>query len=227
MGEAIDCIMSRLDIGSPTFVAFANANCVNIAYTDAEYRRNLHNADYVFADGIGMRLAGRWLGQPLRDNVNGTDLFPLLCERLESTPHRLFLFGGRPGVADKVRQWIEARHPGIIVCGTCDGYVPSGDSHKVTQEIRESRADLLLVAMGTPTQELWIAQNMRATNARVVMGVGGLFDFFGGRAQRAPVWIRKINMEWSYRLLQEPGRLWRRYLIGNPVFLYRVLRAKF
>jgi N-acetylglucosaminyldiphosphoundecaprenol N-acetyl-beta-D-mannosaminyltransferase len=227
MDEAIECVITRLNYGSPAFVAFVNANCVNIAYECAEYRRVLYTADYVFADGIGMRLAGRLLGQSLRDNVNGTDLFPLLCSRLEKTRFRLFLYGGKPGVAEKVREWIEAQYRGVIVCGSCHGYLSSEQSSDVARMIRESQPDLLLVALGTPAQELWIAQNMRDINVRVAIGVGGLFDFFGGRVRRAPLWLRKINMEWAYRLMREPKRLWRRYLIGNPVFLWRVFRARF
>jgi N-acetylglucosaminyldiphosphoundecaprenol N-acetyl-beta-D-mannosaminyltransferase len=226
MKNSVDSILSRLDGGPPAWVAFVNANCANIAYQNPEYRRILSNADYVFADGIGMRLAGRWLGQPLRDNVNGTDLFPLLCARLAHTPHRLFLLGGRSGVADRVKQWVQTLYPDVIVCGTCDGFFSAEESPEIVRRIRESRTDLLLVGLGAPAQEIWIAKNLAGTNARVAIGVGGLFDFYGGQVRRAPKWVRKINLEWLFRLLQEPDRLWRRYLIGNPVFLWRVFRAR-
>jgi len=227
MVNAIDEIVARLKTGPPCMVTFVNANCVNIAFENPDYQRVLNRADYVFADGAGMKLASRCLGEPLCDNVNGTDLFPRLCEKLESTGGRVFLLGGGPGVAEKVRLWIGKNYPEVIVSGTHHGYFSPRDAEKITSAICDAKTDLLLVAMGTPLQELWIARNLGETGARVAIGVGGLFDFYSGEVRRAPAWVRKIDMEWMFRLCQEPRRLWRRYLLGNPVFLWRVLRARF
>ena len=226
MTEAVDAVVSRLKNGPPCFIAFVNANSVNVAFENPEFRQVLKRADFRFADGIGMRLAGRWLGRPLREDVNGTDMFPMLCARLEGSGHRVFLLGARPGMAERVEQWIETHYPGVVVCGTRDGYFTEQATPQVIQSITAAKSDLLLVALGTPTQELWIARHLLHTGARVAIGVGGLFDFFGGRVRRAPRWVQSIEMEWLYRMLKEPQRLWRRYLIGNPLFLWRLLRGR-
>lgn len=220
-------VISRLADTKPTFVAFVNAHCMNIVFEDPDYLDALRRADNVFPDGMGMSLAGRWLGQPFLANVNGTDMFPLLCECVASTSYRIFLLGGSPGVAEKVKQWVETLYPEVHICGTHSGYFSDEETDSVVEAIRASRADLLFVAFGVPAQELWIVRNLKKTGAHVAIGVGGLFDFFSGNIPRAPAWVRVIGMEWVYRLIQEPKRLWRRYLIGNPLFLWRVFRARF
>jgi N-acetylglucosaminyldiphosphoundecaprenol N-acetyl-beta-D-mannosaminyltransferase len=202
-----------------------NADCVNISCRNREYRRAVQQSDLVFADGIGVRVAGKVLGQPVRDNVNGTDLFPLLAKALEFTGKRIYLLGGQPGVAEGVAQWLAANFPGVELAGFHHGYFTTDKEAEVIEEIRTSGADLVLVAFGAPRQELWIRRNLHKLGAKVVIGVGGLLDFFSGRIPRAPRWVRKLGMEWGYRLSQEPKRLWRRYLIGNVVFLARLAQV--
>jgi N-acetylglucosaminyldiphosphoundecaprenol N-acetyl-beta-D-mannosaminyltransferase len=225
MSEAVDAIQRHLNASSPAQVCFVNADCINIACHDASYRDVLQNAALVLPDGIGIELAGRALGRTIRDNVNGTDLFPQLCQALANSGKRLFLLGARPGIADAVRDWIARHHPGTCVAGCRHGYFTPEEEQGVIGEIAASRADLLLVAMGSPRQDFWIAKNLDRLNVRAAMGVGGLFDFYSGRIPRAPGWLRRLRLEWFFRLCQEPGRLWRRYLLGNPLFLLRVARA--
>jgi N-acetylglucosaminyldiphosphoundecaprenol N-acetyl-beta-D-mannosaminyltransferase len=220
--EAVEVILDRLDGDTPTQISFVNADCVNIACRNAEYLEALQQSDLVFADGIGVRLAGDVLGQPVRENVNGTDLFPLLAAALAGGGKRVYLLGGRPGVADGVAEWLAENHPGVVVAGCRNGYFSGDEEDQVIEDIRRSGADLVLVAFGAPRQELWIRRCLPRLGAKVVIGVGGLLDFFSGRIRRAPRWVRKLGMEWCYRMYQEPRRLWRRYLVGNVVFLARL-----
>jgi len=224
MTAAVDAMMERLAAGTRTRLYFVNADCVNVAHRDAEYRRTVQRGDLVFADGSGMRLAGRLLGTPIADNVNGTDFLPRACERLAQSGHRVFLLGGRPGVAERMQAQLGEQYPGLQICGTHHGYFDRTESHRIAAMIRESGADVLLVAFGAPAQEKWIAEHLEATGATVALGVGGLFDFYSGDMPRAPQWMRSAGVEWIYRFWREPGRLWKRYWIGNFVFTARVLR---
>jgi N-acetylglucosaminyldiphosphoundecaprenol N-acetyl-beta-D-mannosaminyltransferase len=224
MREALDWIAQRLDGRGFHQVSFLNAACVNMALRDRDYRRVLAHSSLVLADGIGLRLAGRVLGRRIVENVNGTDLFPLLCERLRGSGKRIFLLGAGPGIAETMRRRIEDNPGGVIVCGATDGYFHPETERELVSRIARSGADLLLVALGAPHQEKWIARAASQTGVKVAIGVGGLFDFYSGRIPRAPQWLREHGLEWAYRLYHEPRRLWRRYLIGNPVFLWHILR---
>jgi N-acetylglucosaminyldiphosphoundecaprenol N-acetyl-beta-D-mannosaminyltransferase len=224
--RAVETIVERLDGETATQVSFVNADCVNVACRNPEYLEALQESDLVFADGVGVRMAGEVLGQPVCDNVNGTDLFPLLAAALEHTDKRVYLLGGRPGVAEGVAQWLARHYPGVEVAGFHHGYFSPKEEAEVIEEIRDSSAELVLVAFGAPRQELWVRRNLAKLGAKVVIGVGGLLDFYSGRIPRAPRWIRKLGMEWCYRLIQEPKRLWRRYLVGNVVFLARLAQVR-
>ncbi|HEX4132360.1 MAG TPA: WecB/TagA/CpsF family glycosyltransferase [Pirellulales bacterium] len=223
--EAVRLIREHLEGDLPCQMCFVNADCVNVAARDDRYRFALQAVDFTFADGVGMSIAARALGRPLRDNVNGTDLFPLLCEELEETGVRVFLLGGYPGVSAAAAAWMQTHFPGVFLCGWHDGYFDASEEATIVRKIANAKTDLLLVGFGEPRQTLWIQQHLRAINVKVAIGVGGLFDFYSGRVPRAPVWVRRLRAEWVYRLSQEPQRLWRRYLIGNFAFLWRLRKA--
>lgn len=227
MTEAMENIVDWLDDTTPRQICFVNADCANIAYKNKDYLDLLNKSDLCLADGIGMRLGAKILSEDIVQNVNGTDMFPLLCRRLSGTRSRMFLLGAHSDVVEGVEKWIHDKYPGVQVCGRQDGYFQPEKEHAVIQEIKDCGTDLLLVAFGSPKQDLWICRNLAETGAKVAMGVGGLFDFYSGRIPRAPVWMREIGMEWLFRLIQEPGRLWKRYLIGNGLFLWRVARERF
>jgi len=226
MDEAVAAILERLDGERPSQVCFANADCANIACRDEPYRRVLGQADLVFADGSGLKLGARLLGERIRDNVNGTDMFPVLCEALANTGKGLFLLGARPGIAELVRDWVCEHYPGTAVSGLRDGYFRPEREREVIDQISGSGASILLVAFGAPRQDTWIAQHLEQLGVKVAVGVGGLFDFYSGRIPRAPFWMRRLGLEWCYRFYQEPARLWKRYVIGNPLFLARVLEQR-
>jgi len=223
MEEALDYILLGADSAVPRQLSFVNTDCVNKAQADPAYAACLRACDVVLADGIGIRIAGKMLRREIRQNVNGTDLFPLLCRRLQDSDAGLFLLGAQPGIGELVRDWVECNYPGAKVKGMHHGYFTPEEQPAVLEQIRQSGARILLVAFGSPRQDLWIAEHKDNLGAGIAMGVGGLFDFYSGRIPRAPQWLRELSLEWTYRLCQEPSRMWKRYLLGNLVFLARVL----
>ena len=226
MSEALENLLARLQGDRANQVCFVNADCANLAYKDEEYLAVMNNAALTLADGIGLKLAGKLLSRDIKQNVNGTDLFPRLCASLSGTGHGLFLLGAKPGVTEAVRNWIEQTYPEVIVSGCHHGYFSPAEEPAVIRQIAESGASLLLVAFGAPRQDKWINQHLGETGVKVAMGVGGLFDFYSGNVSRAPQWMREMGLEWLYRFLQEPGRMWKRYFLGNGLFLFRVLKER-
>lgn len=222
MSEAIETVLNWLDGAAPRQVCFVNADCANIAHDDPDYLRVLRHAQLRLADGIGLKLAGKLLARDIRQNVNGTDFFPRLCGALSGSGKGMFLLGGRPGVPEGVRDWLARRYPGVIVRGVHHGYFSPEAEGDILRRITQSGAEVLLVALGAPRQDKWINQYLEQTGVRAAIGVGGLFDFYSGRVPRAPLWMREMGLEWLYRFCQEPGRMWKRYIVGNAVFLFRV-----
>ncbi len=219
MHQAIEMILDCVTRRKPAQILFVNAHCVNISRADPEYLRILQQADFVFADGIGMQIASRILRKPLIDNVNGTDMYPMLCQAVQQKNLRVFLLGGELGIAEQMRDRTSLFCPGMQICGLHHGFFTDEEESLILEIIRTAKPDLLLVAFGVPKQEKWIARNAERCGAKAVLGVGGLFDFYSGKKRRAPLWIRRIGLEWLHRLYLEPRRLWRRYIVGNVVFL--------
>ncbi|HZT33971.1 MAG TPA: WecB/TagA/CpsF family glycosyltransferase [Bryobacteraceae bacterium] len=228
MREALDFLLARVrdPHAPPAQVCFLNADCANIACRDAAYLDVLESASLTLADGIGLKIAGKILARDIRQNVNGTDLFPRLCEALETHGGGLYLLGARPGVAEAVAQWIHTKYPGVRVCGCQHGYFTPAEEPEVVRRVAASGAGVLLVAFGAPRQEKWIQRHLAETGVRVALGVGGLFDFYSGRIPRAPQWMREMGLEWLFRFWQEPGRMWRRYFQGNLLFVFRVVKER-
>jgi alpha-1,3-mannosyltransferase len=219
--DALRLLDERYARGDSAMVVFANAHTLNNTFNNDEARAALRKS-IVFNDGIGVNLASRLLfGKWFPENLNGTDFMP---DYLRHTKHRLRLFflGAKPGVAKRAADYlmsIDSRHE---LAGCCHGYFGDADGARIAEQIRRSKADVLLVAMGDPRQELWLMNHFAQTGCRFGFAVGGLFDFMAHEVPRAPQWVRTLCMEWFYRMLQEPRRLWRRYLIGMPVFLLRI-----
>lgn len=207
-------------------VVFVNAHAINTAYTDADFKSAVATADRVYADGSGMAIAARMCGAPLIDNVNGTDLFPLLCRDAIAAGAKIFLLGGKPGVAAKAAQTITDFGMGAAIAGTHHGYFEHGsaDEDRVIGMINASGAKIVLVAMGVPLQDQWAQRNASRLDASVIAGVGGLFDFFSGSVSRSPKFMRSAGFEWVWRLALEPRRMGKRYLAGNAVFLIHAAR---
>lgn len=217
----VSCLTRDLHQADQRTVAFVNADCINQLASNTQYQKTLGTFDHLYADGVGMRIAGKMQGHQFIDNVNGTDLFPLLAGKLEHSGKRIFLLGGKPGIAQKVACYLEANFPTVKVAGEQHGYFSNDELPAVVKQINTSRADIVLVAMGAPRQEHWINTNRSALDAKLLIGVGGLFDFYSGTVSRAPLWLRKLSLEWVWRLMMQPADKAKRYLIGNPAFLLR------
>ena len=222
---AVERIDTRYARCEPVTVAFANAHTLNVASANDDFRRALQNS-LVFNDGIGVDVASRLLyGSPFPENLNGTDFGP---NYLRATRHRyrIFLLGATPGTAERAAQRLSSMCPQHEFVGCHHGHFDDGQAPQLIDLIRHSKADVLLVAMGNPKQELFIQKHLAATGCILGIGVGALFDFLAGNVPRATPWVQRWRLEWLYRLAQEPRRLARRYLVGIPVFLMRILAGK-
>lgn len=200
-------------------VHFVNAHCVNIAARDGDYYDALRASTTLYADGVGMRLSAKLIPESFRDNVNGTDLFPCLCQLAARYNVGIGLLGAAPGVAELAAENMKRLYPGLFIPFVRDGFFAEEDVDGILESINRAGIGVLLVALGVPKQELFIQRFRQQLEVPVAMGVGALFDFYSGRVRRAPVWIRRIGMEWFFRLAMEPRRLAHRYLYGNAMFL--------
>ena len=207
--------------GSHERFAFLNAHGANVAHEDPAFREVLAGFT-VLPDGAGVDIASRWLyGQAFPENLNGTDFVPTMLGRTDER-WTVGLWGAEAGVADDAaRAWTGA-FPNHDFRTIAHGFVADAERVSALKGLEDEPVDILLVAMGNPRQEFFIAEHIRPAHARVVMGVGALLDFAAGRVPRAPEALRRMRGEWVYRLALEPRRMWRRYVVGNPRFLLRV-----
>jgi exopolysaccharide biosynthesis WecB/TagA/CpsF family protein len=218
-----DAVVRRLEravragAGGCTTLFFVNAHTINLARRDPEYASILNRGDLVLNDGAGVKLAARMKGVRFAANFCGTDFVPELLGRLGEEGVRAFLLGGRPGRAEGAAVALERDHPGVVVVGHHHGY--GSDDAEVVRRINESGAEVLLVAMGNPLQERWIDRHRQELEVPLAVGVGALLDFLAGAVPRAPGWLRRLELEWFYRLYREPRRMFGRYVVGNPAFL--------
>jgi exopolysaccharide biosynthesis WecB/TagA/CpsF family protein len=219
--DAIEFLLARLAARVPTRVAFANAHLLTTLSSQAG-GAGLLDGFLVLNDGIAVDLASLALYRSwFPDNLNGTDLIPAL---LATAPRgiRVFLYGASPDVLAKTAPLLAERY-GCIVCGAADGYSDTAPE-AVARQAAEARPEIVLVALGNPLQEEWIAAHAVSIGASLAIGVGALFDFLTGTVQRAPAPMRRLRLEWLYRWAQEPGRLRRRYTVGMARFTARVVR---
>jgi len=223
--RAIAKLDAKAAAGRTTPVAFLNAHTANVARIDARFRRALQRF-VVLNDGIGVDIASRWFyRRRFPENLNGTDF---VIEYLKRTKlrHALYLLGSRPDIVSRTAARLDAMFPNHRVAGWHHGFFDPSHNGRIADDIRASGADILLVGMGNPMQELWIMENGARTGCRLAFGVGALFDFVSGARMRAPAFVRALRAEWVWRLALEPRRLWRRYVLGNAAFLAYVLRRR-
>jgi N-acetylglucosaminyldiphosphoundecaprenol N-acetyl-beta-D-mannosaminyltransferase len=212
----------------PKSVFFVNAHTLNLAATDTSYRETLNSSDYVFADGTGVRWAARLQGVRVRENLPGTDLVPAMFRAAADCGWSYYLLGADVMTIAAAADHARRTFPGWRQAGFRHGYLADeAITSAAIDEINATRPDVLLVGMGNPLQEQWIQKNLARLRVPICMGVGGLFDFWAGNVSRAPLWLRRAGHEWLWRLLQQPRQKACRYLLGNPLFLARVLRGQF
>lgn len=209
-------------------VLHVNVHTLNQARRDPACRRALQEADLVYCDGEGVRLGARLLGRRLPQRMTGADWIYDLCALGQAEGFSLYFLGGEPGMAELASWSLGERYPVLQVVGCHHGYFEKkGQENKeVIQRINESAPDILLVGFGTPLQERWIEENFGQLRAPVVWAMGATLDYVAGKVPRAPEWMCRHGLEWLFRLIWEPGRMWRRYLVGNALFLLRILRDR-
>jgi N-acetylglucosaminyldiphosphoundecaprenol N-acetyl-beta-D-mannosaminyltransferase len=215
--EALATLEGFIRSGRPHQVVTPNPEIVMLAARDTRYRALLNASDLAIPDGIGLLLASRMRGTPLRQHVRGTDLVLSLAARSVSAGWRWFLLGAQEGVAAEAAIHLQRQFPGLQIVGAAPGSPYPVDDATTRELIRAVEpVHVLLVAYGAPRQEQWIARNQEAVGVPVQIGVGGVLDFFSGRARRAPALVRRLELEWAFRLAMEPWR-WKRQL-ALPVF---------
>lgn len=203
-------------------IATINADFVVKSLHDSELRHILQHADMATADGMPLVWSARLLGVPLEGRVTGADMVPALAERAAQKGYSIYFLGAAPGVAEQAANILKAQHPSLKIAGC---YSPTREEVErgdpaLIEACRAAQPDILLVAFGNPKQEKWIAQYAKALEIPVMMGVGGTFDFIAGVTKRAPVWMQESGLEWLYRLICEPRRLWKRYAMDLVGFGY-------
>ena len=219
LDEAAGAAAGMIEEGGFHYVVTPNPELVNRARREEPFRQALNGADLVLPDGIGVVYAAKLLGRPLKGRCPGIDFAGKLMERMAKTGLRLYLLGAKPGVAETAAARLEAKYPGLIICGTHDGYFK--EDAPVVEAVRAAEADVVFVCLGAPKQEYWMVKNGPATGARLMAGLGGSLDVFAGVVERAPESWQRLGLEWLYRLTKEPKRIGR--MARLPLFLLSAL----
>lgn len=227
--EAVEEIGRLVDAKAGGFVFTPNVDHFVLAEDDAAFREAYAKASLSLTDGMPVVWASRFLERPVPERVSGSDLIMPLMKLAGERGWRVYLLGAGPGVAEKAAEVIRQRFNANIV-GTDSPNLKAGqsaaESEPILQKVREAKPDLLLVAFGSPKQEIWIAEVASHLAPTVAIGIGAGLDFISGRVKRAPRWMARVGLEWFYRLSREPRRLWRRYLVNDPRFLGIFLRTR-
>jgi N-acetylglucosaminyldiphosphoundecaprenol N-acetyl-beta-D-mannosaminyltransferase len=216
--------------GEKAVVQYANIHTLNMACQDKWLREFYNTCEIVFCDGFGVKLAASFLGSPIPERFTSPDWMPLLAEQCERAGRSLFFLGGKGGVGEMAAQVLQRKSPRLRVSGIHHGYFDKrkedGENSEIIQLINQAHPDVLFVGFGTPMQERWVAENLHELRVGIIVVVGAMFDYLSGSVPRGPRWMTDHGLEWLSRLAIEPRRLWKRYLIGIPVFFVRVLKQR-
>lgn len=219
--QAADRIIRFFDEDRLHKVYTPNSEIIMAAYKDESFKDLLNSADLLTADGIGVVYASKILGKPINERAAGFDIACEVLDRINGTSRKLFLFGGKPGVAEQARDNLLKKYPALNIVGCRNGYFQPEEEPEIVKEINDSGADLVFVCLGAPKQEQWLDRNSDALKARVAMGIGGSLDVFAGTAERAPKFFCDHGIEWLYRLMKQPSRAGR--MLALPKFGLTVL----
>ncbi len=223
MAQLIDLVACRAKSHHKTTLCYANAHTVNLARSDARFRRVLRDVDLLFADGVSIVWACRGIGAGLPQRLTAADYLPGLIERCIAERISLYLLGGTDEVNRQAIERLRTEHPALRIVGGRPGFFEPDQSGSIIADINAAAPDILLVGMSSPAQEYWIAEHDAALRPPVRWCVGALFDYIAGAESRAPRWMCRVGCEWLYRLLVDPVGKWRRYLLGNPRFVWNAV----
>ena len=220
--EAVSRARALMSERRAAYVVTPNPEIVMTCWENPEALEAVQQADIVLPDGVGIVHGAKILGTPLKGKLPGIDFAAALMAQMAAEGGRVFLLGAKPGVAEVAGEKLEARFPGLVICGVHDGYFQ--DDEPILRLVNEAKPDLLLVCLGAPKQELWMRRNGPKLNVGLMAGLGGSLDVFAGTAKRAPVFFQKLGLEWFYRLLREPWRFKR--MMKLPRFLFACIGKK-
>lgn len=229
--QVIDFITHTVRLNGKAIIAYINVHAVNLAQDIPWFKDFLNLADLTYCDGFGIKWGARFLGAEIPERFTPPDWIPKLAQKCAQNGLSLYFLGARPGIAEQAASQILETHPDLNIVGVQHGYFdkthqqPENDA--VIRKINQSKPDILVIGFGMPLQESWIKENWGQIDAKVVLTVGALFDYLAGDIHRAPQWMTDHGFEWLGRLIYEPGRLWRRYLVGNPRFMFNIIRERF
>jgi len=222
MGEAVSVLEESITSGEQAFVVTANAEIIMMCQEDAGYKKIVsQDAQLVLPDGAGAVWAGRHLGYKVPERVAGFDLYCQLLDKAAQKGYKAFFFGGSPGIAEAAKAKSEELYPGVQVVGCRNGYFKEEESQAIIDEINASGADMLFAALGAPKQEKWLVRYREQLKPKILMGIGGSFDVFAGKMERAPKWMQDASLEWLFRLYKQPSRFMR--MMALPKFVLRVV----
>ena len=228
MSDTLDLILDNVEKDNQIHHVVVNAGKIVAMQDDPQLRKSVNESDLINADGQAVVWASRLLGKPIVERVAGIDLMENLVKLAHENGLKIFFFGAKEEVVKKVTQIYAQRYSPQIIAGYRNGYFDKSEEESIADHIAASGAHILFVAISSPTKENFLFENKnRLSNVNFIMGVGGSFDVVSGKVKRAPLWMQKIGLEWFYRFLQEPGRMWKRYLIGNSKFIWLVLKERF
>ncbi len=228
MDETISIVEEAIEKNQQIHHVVVNAGKIVQMQKDNQLRESVNNSDLINADGQAVIWASKILNKPLKERVAGIDLMQNLVELAYKKNHKIFLFGAKEEVVKKVVAIYTEKYGKNLIAGYRNGYYNKEDEATIAKNIASSGANMLFVAITSPKKENFLYEfknELKAVN--FIMGVGGSFDVIAGVTKRAPLWMQNLGLEWSYRLLQEPKRMWKRYLVGNSKFIYLVFKEKF
>lgn len=226
MQETLQEVEQIVEKGVSVQHVVINALKVNLMEADPHLRRIVNQSPLINADGASILWAAKLFHIPLMERVTGIDLFINLLRRAEEKGYKIYLFGAKEDVVKKVYTVLRKQYPKLKIVGYRNGYFSEAEEKQIVEEIADSGADMLFVAFSSPKKEYWINKYLERLHVPFVMGVGGSFDVLGGVTKRAPLWMQRCGLEWFYRLIQEPRRMWKRYVIGNAKFIYLTFKIK-
>lgn len=226
LDETVAEVEKVIAAGVPTQHVVVNASKVNLMEADPELAEIVNACPLINADGASIVWAAKKLGVPLKERVTGIDLFQRLMEVADQKGYGVYLFGAKEEVVTKVKAIFEECYPSIRIVGCRNGYFAEVDEPQIVADMAASGADMMFVAFSSPKKEYWVHRYLDKIRIPFVMGVGGSFDVVAGVTDRAPKWMQDHGLEWFYRFIQEPGRLWKRYIVGNVKFVALTYKYK-
>ncbi|MGK7896596.1 MAG: WecB/TagA/CpsF family glycosyltransferase [Xenococcus sp. (in: cyanobacteria)] len=217
--ETLDWAIRLIKSGGRGYVCTVNVAILMMMSADSRLQNFIEKASLIVADGKPIVWASRWLSQALPERVTGIDLIDSLAARAEKEQFSIYLLGATQQAIAIAAANLKSRYPKLNICGFNDGYFSAAETAERVQAIRQSKAQILIVGMGVPRQEFFLEENWSDLGVNFAIGVGGSFDVIAGKKKRAPLWMQQAGLEWLYRLIQEPKRLWKRYLVTNVKFV--------